>query len=221
MLHIYGSPLSSPTNKVRFVANYLKMPSEFHIVNLSAGENRTPEFLKINSLGKIPAINDDGFTLAESNAIVRYLCDKNHSTLYPKELKARAVVDQWIDYASQHVMLALARIMFNTYFYKVAGANQDERSLQDGRKFINTYLPLIEQQLTRNAFIAGSTMTLADIVMIAALDTIELCEINMSTYTHINTWRKKLMSESFYQDCHESYASSFNKMLGKIFNKVT
>src|SRR5579883_873877 len=94
MLQIYGTPLSSPTNKVRYVANYLGIPYDFHRVNLAAGEQRKPEFMKINPLGKIPAIQDEGFTLAESNAIIRYLATKNNSNLYPTDLQQRALVDQ-------------------------------------------------------------------------------------------------------------------------------
>ena len=76
MLNIYGSPLSSPTNKVRYVANFLGLNTEFHPVNLGAGEQRSPEYLKINPLAKVPAIEDEGFTLAESNAIIRYMANK-------------------------------------------------------------------------------------------------------------------------------------------------
>lgn len=221
MLNIYGSAISSPTNKVRYVANYLGMSYEFHSVNLSAGEQRKPEFLKINSYGKIPALDDNGFTLGESNAIIRYLADKQQSPIYPKALQERARVDQWIDYASQHIMTALGRIMYNTYFYKMAGVEKDERSLEDGRKFINLYLPIVEQQLTQNPFIAGKHITLADMVMLAALDTCEMCEIDLSSYAHLVTWRKKLMNESFYKKCHESYEAAFNKILNRVSTKET
>lgn len=213
MLTIYGSPLSSPTNKVRYVANYLKLSYEFKFINLGAGDQRQPEYLKINPYGRIPAINDDGFKLAESNAIIRYFADKQNSPIYPKELHQRALVDQWIDYSSQHVLLALSRIMFNTYFYTYAGVEKDERSLQDGRKFIYQYLPVLEDQLKNNTYIAADVLTLADIAMVAALDVVELSGIDLSPYPQLEKWRKKLMAASFYQDCHESYTASFNKII--------
>lgn len=213
MLKIYGIPVSSPTNKVRYVANYLNISYEFIPVNLGAGEHKTPTYLNINPLGKVPAMDDDGFHLAESNAISRYLASKSKATLYPSDLQSRAIVDQWIDYSSQHVMIALSRIMFNTYFYKFAGIEKDERSLQDGHKFIAQYLPVVEQQLSQHNYLAGDKMTLADIAMLAALDTCELAEVDLSPYSHLNKWRKKLMSESFYTKCHESYAVAFNNLM--------
>lgn len=216
MLKIYGSPVSSPTNKVRYVANYLNIPYEFHRINLAAGEQKTPEFLAINPYGRIPAIDDDGFTLAESNAIIRYLANKVESDLYPRELQTRAKVDQWIDFASLHVMLSLSRIMFNTYFYKIAGTTKDERSLEEGRKFINTYLPMVEQQLNHSPFIAADALSLADITMIAALDTAELSQVDLSIYPRIVEWRKELTSETFYTQCHVNFDETFNRLLNRI-----
>lgn len=216
MLHVYGSPLSSPTNKVRYVANYLQLTYEFHHVQLAKGEHHGSAYLEINPYGKVPAIVDDGFKLAESNAIIRYLASKSSSVLYPNHLQQRAVIDQWMDFASFHVMMALSKIMYNTYFYKLTGVQQDERSLQDGRQLINQYLPIIENQLTRSAYIAGVELTLADISMLAALDTSELTNVDLSNYTHIAMWRKKLMSERFYTDVHLSYSETFKKILSNI-----
>lgn len=221
MLQIYGSPFSAPSNKIRYVVNYLNIPHEFHRINLSAGEQRTPEYLKINPYGKIPAIDDDGFKLAESNAIIRYLASKHHSLLYPQNLEQRAIVDQWMDYAAMHVGMATSKIMFNTYFYKLSGVTQDERSLREGRKFLNSYLPVIEQQLAKHAYITGSTITLADMALLAALDACELIEVQLSSYARIDAWRKKLMQEKFFTKCHESYAIAFKQMMEKIINKVT
>src|SRR3989338_5290751 len=95
MLKIYGANLSGPSNKVRMVANYLGLEYEYLQVKIREGENKKEWFLKLNPIGKIPVIDDDGFCLFESNAIVKYLATKNRSSAYPQELKQRAIVDQW------------------------------------------------------------------------------------------------------------------------------
>ena len=71
MLKIYGAEMSPNVNKVRFAANAIGLPFEFKPVNLMAGEQKSPEFLKVNPLGRVPAIDDNGFKLAESNAIMK------------------------------------------------------------------------------------------------------------------------------------------------------
>ena len=81
MLKIYGADLSSPANKVRFAANALGLEYEYIQVKLRDGEHKKSEFLKINPVGKIPVIDDDGFVLFESGAIAKYLCVKHNSAL--------------------------------------------------------------------------------------------------------------------------------------------
>jgi glutathione S-transferase len=214
MLKIYGLAFSSPSNKVRYVANYLQLPYEFKLVDLGKGQQRTPEYLKINPYGRVPAIDDSGFTLSESNAIIRYLAAKQDSSLYPTELKQRALVDQWLDFSSHHVALATSKLMFNTYFYKmVPGITCDERSLEEGRKFLNQFLPIIEQQLSQHPYIAGDTLTLADFGMLSALDVCELVEVDLSSYPTITQWRSNLMRQPFYATCHENYTEMFNKQV--------
>ncbi len=221
MLVLYSNPLSSPANKIRFLLHYLAIPYELKIVNIAAGEQQQSDFLKINPYGKIPAIDDNGFRLAESNAILRYLADKHHSNLYPKNLEERAIVEQWLDFAANHISTATAKVMFNTYFYRLKGATKDERSLQDGRLWLDNYLPMLEKQLAKQAYIAGNNLTIADFSLLAALDAVELININLTPYPYLKAWRQNLMAESFYQDCHSSYAAAFKAAVGTMLDEAT
>ena len=103
MLTIYGMNLSGPALKVFYVANALGLEYEQKGINLGEGEGQKEDYLKMHPAGKIPVIDDDGFYLFESNAIIRYLAQKENSSLYPTDLKKRVVVDQWIDFASLHI----------------------------------------------------------------------------------------------------------------------
>ncbi|MCC2624428.1 MAG: uncharacterized protein K0R14_301 [Burkholderiales bacterium] len=216
MINIYGFPLSSPTNKVLYVINYLDVPYEYHHINLALGDNHKPEYLKINPYAKIPAINDGDFNLAESNAITRYLASKYNSELYPQDIKKRAIIDQWLDYASQHIMIPFSKIMFNTYFYKLAKLAPDERSLQDGYTFLSKNLPIVEFKLSEYTYIAGNELSLADFAMLASMDTAELSKVDLSVYPCITAWRDKLKGQSFYLKCHNSYTESFHTIMQKI-----
>jgi glutathione S-transferase len=220
MFLIYGNPLSSPSNKVRFLAHYLHIPYEFKVINLVAGEHKQADFLKVNTYGKIPAIDDNGFKLAESNAILRYLANKHKSNLYPSNLEERALVDQWMDFASGHIALASSKLLFNRYICQLVGIAKDERAMEDGQEWLDRYLPVLEQQLTKHAFLAGSHLTLADFSLLAALDVAEVVDLNLKPFPHLTHWRNKLMQESFYQDCHSSYKDVFDKILGAHLNKA-
>jgi glutathione S-transferase len=212
MLTIFGFDFSSPSNKVRFAANAIGLKYEYKQVNLLAGEQKTPDFLKLNPIGRVPAIDDNGFKVFESAAIIKYLADKNNSPLYPKDLQKRTIVDQWIDFANIHVGPALARVTFNRVMYKFLKVEKDERSLNDGIKFLGNFLPIIEKQLKENKYLAGNDMTLADINLLAVLDPAELSSVDLTAYPSITLWRKNLRTQSFYTKCHKSLEEVFQAM---------
>ncbi len=208
MLTIYGSDLSSPANKVRFVANYLGLKYEYKKIDLGAGEQRKPEILKLNPVGKVPFIDDDGFVLAESGAIIKYLADKVGSSLYPKGLKERALVDQEIDFVTLHVNAALQKIVYNRVFAPRRKIAVDERSLEEGLNFLGRFLPIVEAQLAKSAYLAGNTLTLADMTLLSGLDPAEVAGIDLSSYPGIRAWRENLRKQEFYTKCYNQYGES-------------
>ncbi|MBL8013933.1 MAG: glutathione S-transferase family protein [Candidatus Omnitrophica bacterium] len=211
MLKIYGSDLSSPANKIRFVANYLGIKYDYILVKLREGEHQKPEFLRINPIGKIPAIDDDGFCLFESNAICRYLADKQQSNIYPKSLKERAITDSWIDFGSMHVGVAVSKVVYNRIFAPIRKVEIDERSIKEGLEFLARFLPIVDRQLSANNYLMGNSITLADFNMLALLDPVEMAQIDITTYKNICVWRENLRKENFYTQCHHEYGESLKQ----------
>jgi len=208
MLKIYGADLSSPSNKIRMVANYLGLDYEYQRIKIREGENKQDWFKKLNPSGKIPVIDDNGFVLFESGAICKYLCEKQKSSLYPTDLKKKAVVEQWNDFIVIHVSGAVSKVLFNRIFYKYANTALDERSLQDGLTFLSRFLPIIDEQLGKNKYIAGEALTLADITLMSSLDPCEVSGIDLAAYKNILRWREPLKQQAFYTKCHKEYGES-------------
>ena len=75
-LQLHAFPHSPRGFKVLAAANHLGLDYEFHLVDLGKGDQRRPEFLALNPNGRMPVLEDDGFVLWESNAILQYLADK-------------------------------------------------------------------------------------------------------------------------------------------------
>jgi len=205
MLTLYGHKISIRSNKVEMVANALGLEFKFIQLDLMAGEHKKPEFLAINPLGKIPAIDDDGFHLFESNAIIKYLTRKQGSGLYPQDLVQQAIVDQWLDFAANHIDSKIVSIVFNRFIAAKTPQGVDERSVSEAYDFLNTYLPQLDTQLAKNAYLAGEAMTLADINLLAIIDPVEIAEIDISPYTHLNRWRTALRGQEFYLKVHQHF----------------
>lgn len=205
MLKLYGLNLSAWSNRARFTINRLGLDYEYIPVNLGAGQGQSEDYLKIHPAGKVPAIDDDGFVLFESGAITRYLAAKHESGLYPADLKERALVDQWTCFVVQHIAKAMERVLFNRVVYRIANAEQDQRSLQEGLKFLQRFLPVVNARLGTSTFLAGDALSLADMALLAWLDPVEACDIDLTPYTAIVPWRDSLKQEAFYTACHKDY----------------
>ena len=208
MLKIYGFDFSTPANKVRMCANALGLEYEYIQVNMQEGEHKSDKYLAVNPAGKVPAIDDDGFTLFESNAIMKYFCDKSSSSYYPKDPLERAVVDQWCDFVSIHVYMALGRVVFNKIVAPQMGFDVDERSLRDGQVFLGQFLPVIEGQLGKTELLAGDELTIADFCLLATVDPAEMIELDLTPYPKLNAWRENLRAQEFYQNVHKFFGES-------------
>ncbi len=215
MLKIYGADLSSPSNKVRFAANHLGLDYEYVRVSIKEGENKTERFLVLHPAGKIPVIEDDGFVMFESDAIIKYLCAKTDSPLYPGGLRARALTDQWADFATIHVGGAVGKVLFNRVFAPLIGVPVDQRSLQEGLEFFNRFCAVVDKQLQKQQFLAGESLSVADFSLLAALDPVETAEISMDPFPATGRWMERLRRQEFYQKCHRRYGERLRSIMAR------
>ena len=205
MIKLYGLGMSFNVNKVRYCLNYLGLEHEWVQTNPMQGENQTEEYLQVSPSGKIPAIDVDGVTIFESNAINKYLAAVNNSDIYPEDLKQRAAVDAWMDYGAIHIGNAVGRVLFNRVFAPMMDLEVDESSVKTGLEFLGKYLPICDKQLGKNKYIAGDSLSLADINLLAILDPSEMAQIDLSPYANVVKWRDDLKSQDFYQKCYKDY----------------
>ena len=103
MLKVWGRVNSINVQKVLWALEELKVPYERTDAGMAFGVVNEPFYKKMNPNSRVPTIDDDGFVLWESNAIVRYLAAKHGAgTLSPSDPKQRADSDRWMDWASNH-----------------------------------------------------------------------------------------------------------------------
>lgn len=103
-VRIYADLRSQPVRTVVDFCKLAKIPFEVKQIDLFKGEEKKPEFLAINAMGEVPALEDlreenKGFSLGESHAIMKYIINTFEVAdhFYPKEPKTRALIDQYLD----------------------------------------------------------------------------------------------------------------------------
>jgi hypothetical protein len=110
-MRLYYHPLSSNSRRALLTACHLGINLELVVVDLSRGEHKTPEYLRLNPNGRISVLFDGGLNLWESHAIMQYLADKSpEQDIYPQHVSARADVNRWLFWSANHFAPAAALI---------------------------------------------------------------------------------------------------------------
>jgi GSH-dependent disulfide-bond oxidoreductase len=164
LLQLYS--LNTPNGvKASIMLEEVGLPYEPHLVDITANESWTPEFLSLNPNGKIPAIIDpdgpDGepIGLAESGAILIYLADKT-GKLLPEGARRHETI-QWVMWQMGHVGPMFGQVGF---FHKFAGREwEDKRPLQRFVDESKRLLQLLDARLDGRQWIMGDDYTIADI----------------------------------------------------------
>ena len=144
MIKLHVFPGSPRAQKVLAVAYQLDLPFEQVFVDLSKGAHKTPAFLQLNPNGRMPVLEDGGFVLWESDAIIQYLASKKPGALMPTDDKGRALVAQWLSWnmaASLFMRLdspchpGRDSSWFSLHFPTVSTVGYVVSSLQDFREY--------------------------------------------------------------------------------------
>lgn len=185
MYTLHMSPWSFYARRVIALLAQADLPYELREVDMMAGEHRGEAFLALNPNGQVPVLVDGDFVLAESNAILRYLCTKHAlDDWYPRDAPARGLVDQWLDWTQCRLAPATGNIVFNTLFL---GENGDKVAVEKGQEMLATLVPILEQRLSRSAYVAGAAPTIADLAVFSCLSQLALVDARPAT-SAISAW---------------------------------
>ena len=163
MLRIWGRISSINVRKAVMAAQLLGIPFERVDAGAAFGIVQTPEYKARNPNSLVPLLEeDDGFTLWESNVIVRYLCAKHSAgALYPTDLRARFDAERWMDW-QQTTLNPAGRDAF-VQLIRVPSEKRDAVLVDKSIAATEPLLAMLEAQLARQAFVAGDMLTMADL----------------------------------------------------------
>lgn len=161
-MKIYGDTKSGNCLKVKWVCDYLALPYVWIAIDILKQETRSAYFLKLNSAGQVPVAEfDDGRTLAQSNAIIRYLA--RDSELIPEDAFAAAKMDEWLFWEQYSHEPAIAVCRFQMVYLGRTASELDPDKVRRGY----AALERMEQQLAATRFLIGEALTLADVALLA------------------------------------------------------
>lgn len=166
MLRIYGAAKSRAV-RVLWMADELGLKFDHKNWLPRSPETRTPEYRALNSNGRVPTIDDDGFVLSESMAINFYLAKKHRSPLFPSDPKNEALVLQWSLWETDRLDRQIVNYMRHTKDLPEA-----ERKPELAKAALEEVVPaldVLEAAFTKSEWLAGSAFSVADLNVAGAL----------------------------------------------------
>ncbi|KAJ8505225.1 hypothetical protein OPV22_006111 [Ensete ventricosum] len=167
---VYGPPISTAVSRV--LACLLEKDVDFKLVNvdMAKGQHKSPDYLKLQPFGQVPAFQDEHATLFESRAICRYICDK-YADRGNKNLLGRngagpaerAQVEQWLEAESQSFNPPSSALVFQLAFAPRMGLPQDPAAVELNQAKLAKVLDVYERRLGESRFLARDEFSLADL----------------------------------------------------------
>jgi glutathione S-transferase len=182
-MKIYGDTNSGNCLKVKWVCDRLALPYTWIAVDTFKGESRTPQFLKLNSAGQVPVVEfDDGRTLAQSNAIIRYLAQG--SDLVPADAFVAAKMDEWLFWEQYNHEPYIAVCRFQMLYLGKPASDLDPEKIKRGY----AALARMEHALATTRFLVGDTLSLADVALLAYTRVAHEGGFHLDGYASLRRW---------------------------------
>ena len=162
MLKMWGRNTSSNVQKAMWAVGELKLPHERIDVGGTFGKTKEPFYLAMNPNSLVPTLEeDDGFTLWESNSVVRYLAGKHGGTLEPKDPKVRAKAHQWMDWQLSVLGPAITPVFWG--LIRTPADKRDHKAIDAGKEKTVVAAKMMDEQLGRTKFMASDEFSYGDI----------------------------------------------------------
>ncbi|KAI6652702.1 Glutathione S-transferase theta-2B-like [Oopsacas minuta] len=190
-LKLFTDPISQPCRAVMILLDINKIQFETVLIQILKGEHKTNQELKaVNPNCLIPALLDGTFSLYESGAILRYICNTRPvaDNWYPKDPKIRAKVDQYLDW--HHSAIRISTVWFLAQYVSKKPPS-DPEIVKVKEKLVASLTILDSHTLKENKFIAGENISIADLQLLCELS--EFWIVNKNIYAgfqRIEEWVK-------------------------------
>jgi glutathione S-transferase len=202
-MKLYNVAYSGNSYKVRLLLAQLCIDCEIVEVDILKGESRTPEFLKINPNGRTPVLDDNGFVLAESNAILAYLA--RGTRFLPDDQRQWALVFQWLFFEqySHEPYIATSRFLLQ----HKPDSPERAATLASKRDGGRAALKVMEERLSKNDFFVVD-YTIADIALFAYTHVSHEGGFLLDDFPKIRTWIERVKSQPHFVSMAQTESAS-------------
>ena len=219
-MKLYYHPASTTSRPLMLFAAEQALDIEMCVVDLFTGEHCKDPYVAINPNRLVPVLEDGDFRLTESSAILKYLADKAESPAYPKELRARARVNERMDWVNTQVCRDLAYgFVYPQIFplHRRTGDDVQAATLAWGRERAKGWLAVLDQHWLGdgNRYLCGDVITIADYFGASFVALGKTVGSDYADYPNVRRWldgMQRLGSRRKVNEVIDGYAASLKSV---------
>ncbi len=196
-MKLYYFPSPNP-QKIQFALNEIGLECEVVPVDLTKNEQRKPEFLELNPLGRVPVLTDGAFTLWDSHAILAYLGDKT-GKLWPTSAAGRADALRWLFFLSGHISPSASDLAFNRIAVKVLGIPGDQDAIARGERALPGVIQILEGRLASSKWLMGENFSLVDCGYGPVLNVIDKAGLGFAGYPRVSAYLEAIRAREAWR----------------------
>ena len=224
-MKLYYHPASSTSRPLMLFAAEQGIALDMQVVDLFTGEHHKPPFEAINPNHLVPVLEDGAFRLTESSAILKYLADKVNSPLYPKDLQARARVNERMDWINTQLGREFCYgVVYPQIFphHKRRSAEAQEATLQWGKEHAQRWLKVLDENILGpgNNYLCGDSLTIADFYGAAFLTLGEVVGCRFSDYPNVQRWLGRMKARESWKKVNATLDGAVAAHKGESFVSI-
>jgi len=199
MLKVWGRSNSINVQKVMWVVAELKLPHERVDAGMQYGGVNETWYRDLNPNGRVPTIDDAGFVLWESNAIVRYLAGKHDAGgLAPIDAHAHADADRWMDWVTSTVHPVMTPLFWG--LIRTAPEQRDPRSIQENAAAMEGLAGILDKHLSTRPYMAGDALSMGDVPVGCFIYRWNALPIERPHLPHLAAWYARLTGRPAFRE---------------------
>jgi len=215
-MKIYYHPASTTSRPLVLFASENGLKVDFQLVDLFTGEHYQPPYEKINPNHLVPTLEEGDFRLTESSAILKYLADSSDSPAYPKDLKARARINERMDWINTQLNRDLAYgLVYPQAFpsHKRPSDEAQKATLAWAKERAAGWLKVLDGHIIgpKNAYLCGDRITIADYYGAPFVALVDVIRSDLAGYPNVRRWlgsMKALKSWARTNEVMDGFAGS-------------
>lgn len=185
-IKLYRSVISGHAHRAELFLSLLGLPYVAIDLDLRAGQQRQPEFLRLNSFGQVPVIDDNGVVVADSNAILVYLATKyGDESWLPRDPVGAATVQRWLSVAAGDIAYGPAAARLG----KALGFPVD---VEGATRRTERLFSVMEGELASRPWLCGASPTIADVAGYSYIARAPEGGISLKPYPSIRAWLARI-----------------------------